>query len=305
MAGGINELGSGTKGDQAAGGRTGQYLVPMSTPSARHLTVNGTSLWVEDSGGNGPPILFSHGLLMSGRMFDAQVAALRAHYRCIRWDHRGQGRSADVDGRAISIEQCTDDALALIHALALPSVHFVGLSMGGFVGMRLAARHPELLQSLTLLDTSADAEPAANVPRYRLLNAITRWIGLRWVVGRVMPIMFGRTFLTDPAKATARAHWRSQLAGNRRSIYRAVNGVVERDGVAHELGNVRCPTLVLVGEEDVATVPAKSERIRDLIPGAELVRIPGAGHSSTVEQPEAVTAAMSTFLGQVARSPTN
>ena len=276
----------------------------MSTPSARHLTVNGTSLWVEDSGGNGPPILFSHGLLMSGRMFDAQVAALRAHYRCIRWDHRGQGRSADVDGRVITIEQVTDDALALIRALGLPPVHFVGLSMGGFVGMRLAARHPELIRSLTLLDTSADAEPAENVPRYRLLNTITRWIRLRWVVGRVMPIMFGRTFLTDPAKAAARAHWRDQLVGNRRSIYRAVNGVVEREAVAHELANVRCPTLVLVGEEDVATVPAKAERIRDLIPGAELVRIPGAGHSSTVEQPEAVTAVMTRFLGQVERSST-
>jgi len=276
----------------------------MTPPTARHLTINGTSLWVEDSGGDGPPLLLSHGLLMSGRMFDAQVAALQAHYRCIRWDHRGQGRSADVSGRAISIEQCTDDALALIRALGLPPVHFVGLSMGGFVGMRLAARHPELIRSLTLLDTSADAEPVENVPRYQLLNTITRWIGLRWVVGRVMPIMFGRTFLTDPAKATARAHWRDQLAGNRRSIYRAVNGVVEREAVAHELANVRCPTLVLVGEEDVATVPAKAERIRDLIPGAELVRIPGAGHSSTVEQPEAVTAVVTRFLGQVARSST-
>ena len=276
----------------------------MTPPTARHLTVNGTSLWVEDSGGDGPPLLLSHGLLMSGRMFDAQVAALRAHYRCIRWDHRGQGRSADVEGRAISIEQCTDDAVALIRALGLPPVHFVGLSMGGFVGMRLAARHPELIRSLTLLDTSADAEPVENVPRYQLLNTITRWIGLRWVVGRVMPIMFGRTFLTDPAKAAARAHWRDQLVGNRRSIYRAVNGVVEREAVAHELANVRCPTLGVVGEEDVATVPAKAERIRDLIAGAELVRIPGAGHSSTVEQPEAVTAVMTRFLGQVARSST-
>jgi len=271
----------------------------MTAPSARHLAVNGTSLWVEDAGGDGPPLLFSHGLLMSGRMFDAQVAALQGRYRCIRWDHRGQGRSADDGGRAIAIEQVTEDAVALIRALALPPAHFVGLSMGGFVGMRIAARHPGLLRSLALLDTSADPEPAENVPRYRLLNAVARWFGLRWVIGRVMPIMFGRTFLTDPAKASERAHWRAQLTGNRRSIYRAVNGVVERAGVAEELGNVRCPTLVVVGEEDVATVPAKSERIRALIAGAELVRIPGAGHSSSVEQPEAVTAAIAAFLARV------
>lgn len=277
----------------------------MTPPSARHLTVNGTSLWVEDSGGDGPPLLFSHGLLMSSRMFDAQVAALQGRYRCIRWDHRGQGRSADVNARAISIEQVTDDAVALIRALALPPVHFVGLSMGGFVGMRLAARHPELLRSLTLLDTSADAEPEENVPRYRLLNAVTRWLGIRWVVGRVMPIMFGRTFLSDPAKATDRAHWRAQLAGNRRSIYRAVNGVIEREAVTPELAAIRCPALVLVGEEDVATVPAKSERIRERIAGAELQRIPGAGHSSSVEQPAAVTAALDAFLSRVDASPTH
>ncbi len=281
------------------------HLHGMTPPSARHLTVNGTSLWVEDTGGDGPPLLFSHGLLMSGRMFEAQVAALQGRYRCIRWDHRGQGRSADVSGRAVSIEQVTDDAVALIRALALPPVHFVGLSMGGFVGMRLAARHPALLRSRALLDPSADAEPAENVPRYRLLNAITRWLGIRWVVGRVMPIMFGRTFLSDPAKADDRVHWRAQLAGNRPSIYRAVNGVVEREAVAHELAAIRCPTLVLVGEEDVATVPAKSERIVSLIAGAELVRIPGAGHSSSVEQPEAVTAALDAFLSRLDTSSTH
>ncbi len=287
-----------------AGRRRGMHVLCMTPPSARYLTVNGTSLWVEDSGGDGPPLLFSHGLLMSSRMFDAQVAALQGRYRCIRWDHRGQGRSADVNARAIAIEQVTDDAVALIGALALPPVHFVGLSMGGFVGMRLAARHPARLRSLTLLDTSADAEPAENVPRYRLLNAVTRWLGIRWVVGRVMPIMFGRTFLSDPAKAADRARWRAQLARNRRSIYRAVNGVIEREVVTAELAAVRCPTLVLVGEEDVATVPAKSERIVSLISGAELRRIPGAGHSSSVEQPEAVTAALDAFLSRVDASPT-
>jgi pimeloyl-ACP methyl ester carboxylesterase len=96
-----------------------------------------------------------------------------------------------------------------------------------------------------------------------------------------------------------RALWRQRLVANRRAVWRAVNGVIEREGVAAELPQVRTPTLVLVGEEDVATVPAKSERIRDLITGATLVRIPGAGHSSSVEQPAAVTAAIAAFLARV------
>lgn len=272
----------------------------MPVPAAsRQLDINGTSLWVEDTGGAGVPVLFAHGLLMSCRMFDAQVAALRGRYRCISWDHRGQGLSAPGTGRAVSVEQVTDDAIALMRALALPAAHFVGLSMGGFVGMRLAARHPALLRSLVLLDTSADPEPAENVPRYRLLNVVARWFGLRAVAGRVMPIMFGRTFLGDPARAEERTLWRTRLVGNARGIYRAVNGVIERAGVADELARITCPTLVLVGEEDVATIPAKSERIRDLIAGATLVRIPEAGHSSSVEQPAAVTAALAAFLQQV------
>jgi pimeloyl-ACP methyl ester carboxylesterase len=266
---------------------------------SRPVDINGTTLWVEDTGGDGIPVLFAHGLLMSCRMFDAQVAALRGRYRCISWDHRGQGQSDPGTGRAVPIEQVTDDALALIRALGLPAAHFVGLSMGGFVGMRLAARHPATLRSLVLLDTSADPEPAENVPRYRLLNVVARWFGLRAVAGRVMPIMFGRTFLGDPARAEERALWRLRLVANRRAVWRAVNGVIEREGVAAELPQVRTPTLVLVGEEDVATVPAKSERIRDLITGATLVRIPGAGHSSSVQQPAAVTAALGTFLRQV------
>lgn len=272
----------------------------MAAPAvSRSVDINGTTLWVEDTGGDGIPVLFAHGLLMSCRMFDAQVAALRGRYRCISWDHRGQGQSAPGTGRVVSIEQVTDDTIALIRALGLPAVHFVGLSMGGFVGMRLAARHPALLRSLALLDTSADPEPAENVPRYRLLNVVARWFGLRAVAGRVMPIMFGRTFLGDPARGEERALWRQRLVGNRRAIWRAVNGVIERAGVADELAQVRTPTLVLVGEEDVATVPAKSERIRDLIAGSALVRIPGAGHSSSVEQPAAVTAALDAFLQRV------
>ncbi len=63
--------------------------------------------------------------------------------------------------------------------------------MGGFVGIRLASENPELLNSLTLLGTSADPEPKWNVPKYRMLNLIARWLGLRAVVGRVMPILFG------------------------------------------------------------------------------------------------------------------
>lgn len=253
-------------------------------------------LHVEDTGGNGPPVLFSHGLLWDTRLFAPQIDALRGRYRCIAWDHRGQGRS-EVTADGYDMDTLAADAAALIERLGVAPVHFVGLSMGGFVGLRLAIRRPALLRSLTLIDTSAEAEPAANAPRYRLLNVVARWIGLGPVAGQVMPILFGRSFLADPARAAERAEYRARLAANHRiGITRAVRGVIEREGVADQLPRIRTPTLVMVGEEDVATVPAKAEAIHAGIAGSRLVRIPRAGHTSTLEAPAAVNAALVAFL---------
>lgn len=241
-------------------------------------------------------ILFMHGLLWSGWMFDAQVAALRKRYRCVRFDFRGQGQT-EVTGSGYDMETLTGDALALIDQLGLAPLHLVGLSMGGFVAMRIAARRPELVRSLSLLETSSEPEPEANRPKYRALGFIARYVGLRWVAGPVMKIMFGKSFLADPARAADREVCRAQLLANHRvGITRALHGVIERSPIEPELANVRCPTLVMVGDEDVATVPAKAERIASLIRGAKLVRIPRAGHTSSVENPADVNGALASFL---------
>jgi pimeloyl-ACP methyl ester carboxylesterase len=195
------------------------------------------------------------------------------------------------------MDTLTEDAAALITALGCAPCHFVGLSMGGFVGMRLALRHPSLLRSLALLETSADPEPAETIGRYRLLALIARWFGLRIVAGRVMPIMFGEKFLNDPARAQLRQELQAALVRNHRiGITRAVTGVIERAGIYEQLDAIRVPTLVVVGDQDVATVPARSERIHAQIAGSRLVIIPGAGHTSTVEEPEAINQVLLAFL---------
>lgn len=261
-----------------------------------YLTINGVSFYYEDTGGPGPAIVFSHGLLMSSRMFAAQIAAFKQDYRCIAYDHRGQGQSSDPGGRSHDMETCARDAVAVIEGLDARPCHFVGLSMGGFVGMRLAARRPDLLYSLTLLETSAEPEPADNVPRYRKLALVAGWLGTRFVVDRVMPILFGRTFMADPARAAERAAWRAEIASRPRSIVRAVRGVIERPGVMDEIPSVRVPTLVVVGDEDTATPPPKARRIHEQIPGSRLARVAAAGHSSSVEQPAAVTQLLQDFF---------
>lgn len=261
---------------------------------------NGIRLYVEDSGGSGAPVVFAHGVLYSCRMWDAQVAALRDLYRCIAYDHRGQGRSA-VPATGYDMETVSQDGAALIRSLAAGPVHFVGLSMGGFVGMRLAARHPELVRSLVLLDTSADPEPPENLPRYRMLAFIARWLGQRPVAGSVLKIMHGKSMRADPARAPELAAWRARLiASDRIGAVRAVQGVFERRPVREELGKIRAPTLVMVGEEDTATVPARAEAIAGAISGARLVRVPRAGHMSAIDNPGFVSEQLRGFLGSVA-----
>lgn len=261
-------------------------------------TINGTELWVEDTGARSgaPTLVFSHGLLFRTALFAPQIAALEDRFRCVAYDHRGQGRSAPSDLRSIPMELLYQDAVELIESLGVGPVCFVGLSMGGFVGMRLAARRQDLIRSLVLLETSADVEPPENVGRYRALNLGARAVGVAPLVGRVMPILFGRSSLEDPERASERARWKALLLENDRSIWRAVNGVIERVAIRPELDRIRCPTLVGVGEEDVATTPAKAERIVECIQGARLVRFARAGHSSSLEQPEAVTHAIEEHL---------
>jgi 3-oxoadipate enol-lactonase len=261
------------------------------------IEVNGTTLYYEDTGpgSTGETIAFSHGLLWGTELFAPQIAALRGRYRCIAWDHRGQGRSAADRRNTIGMELVWHDAAQLLERLAVGPVHFCGLSMGGFVALRMAAFRPELVRSLILIETSADEEPRENVGRYRTLTAAVRLLGPRVVMSRVLPIMLGKTILTDPARRGEVARF-AELMGRRKDIWRAVNGVIDRAPVRGELGRITAPALILVGDEDVATVPEKAERLAAGIRGAKLVRVPRAGHSSTVEEPAAVTAAVEAFL---------
>jgi pimeloyl-ACP methyl ester carboxylesterase len=266
------------------------------------MRVNGEELYYEEQGAGPEPIVFAHGLVWSCRMFDAQVAALRDSYRCVAFDFRGQGQS-EVTRSGYDMDTLAEDTAVLIQALGCAPCHFVGLSMGGFIGMRLAARRPELIRSLILLETSADPEPSENVPRYRRFMLAARILGLWAVASRVMPIFFGPKFLNDPARAAEREEWQRRGAANHRvGIARATHGVIYRQGVYDEIARITAPTLVIVGDHDVATVPAKAQRIHERIAGSRLVVIPDAGHTSTVEEPAAVNAALIAFLDQLPRS---
>jgi pimeloyl-ACP methyl ester carboxylesterase len=260
------------------------------------LDINDARIHYEESGSGPETIVFSHGLLMSGDMFREQVRAFSTAYRCIIFDHRGQGRS-EVTRSGYDMDSLTGDAAALIEALDCAPCHFAGLSMGGFVGMRLAIRHPELLRSLMLIETTADPEPEENKGPYRRLAFVGRWLGFGLVADPVMKIMFGETFLNDPERADLREEWKSRIVGNRRiGTSRAAHGVIDREGVYEQLDRIDTPTLIITGDEDVATPLDKADRMHGAIKGSKLVHLPYAGHSSTIEFPFAVNRVIRPFL---------
>ncbi|WP_133557918.1 alpha/beta fold hydrolase [Algoriphagus boseongensis] len=251
------------------------------------IEVNGVKLFYEDKGQGEETLVFSHGLLWSHKMFADQVEVLSKNYRVIAYDHRGQGQS-EVKG-PFDMDTVAADAAALIEKLELGKVHFAGLSMGGFVGMRLAARRPDLVKSLILLETSANAEPVENLPKYKTLNGIVKWLGVILpVANKVMPIMFAQSWLTDSANSSKIKLWKKELMGNKKPITGPVEGVIYRKGVEDELANITCPTMILVGDEDVATKPEKAKFIQMGISNSVLHVIPGAGHSSCIEKPDMV-----------------
>lgn len=247
-----------------------------------------------------PVIFFAHGLLWSCRMWDDQVKVLEKRYRCIRMDFRGQGQSG-ISKSGYDMDSLADDITALLDHLKVDKFHFVGLSMGGFVGQRMALNHPERLQKLVLLDTSADPEPEENLPGYGLLVKIASVFGPKIIMRDLVKIMHGQTFLQEAKKdkeAKARLKLFKQMMGanRRRAVKKIVSGVTERDGVYDRIQDIRQPTLVLVGDEDVATVPAKSQRIHTKIDGSKLILIENAGHMSPMERPTQVTKYINEFL---------
>ncbi len=112
--------------------------------------------------------------------------------------------------------------------------------------------------------------------------------------------LFGQSFLNDPARAKERDFWCRQIAaGDRIGTTRAVTGAIDRSGIFEKLADIVTPTLVFVGEEDVATPPDRTIRMQRAIPGSKLVHIPRSGHSATLEEPEVVNAAIKEFLATI------
>lgn len=263
-----------------------------------HITINGRDIFYQITGNGPETVVFSHGYLMNHTMFAAQIATLSQTHRVIAFDHRGHGQSDDCK-TPFGIYDLVDDAAGLITTLCDGPVHFAGMSTGGYVGMRLLLRQPELIKSLILIDTGAQAEPPEKLRQYNQLLFFVRLVGIRPLLGKVLPLLMGRDFRTDPARRSEFQNWKRYIGGlDKISVRHFGRAIFDRDDVLENLRALDTPppTMIIVGEEDIPTPLPASQAMHEAITGSELVTVPHAGHTSPLESPVVVNLAISGFL---------
>lgn len=260
------------------------------------VVVNGARLAYRlDGVGEAPVVMLSNSLMSSHHMWAPQVPDLLRHYRVLRYDTRGHGASQTTPG-LYSIEGLADDAAALISALGLEAVHFVGLSMGGMIGQQLAVRHPRRVLSLSLCDTASEMPPRS-LWEERL--QIAREQGIAGLVEGTLKRWFVAGFAQrDPMTIT----WvREMILGTGAPGYIACASAVRDMSQTHLLAGIRAPTQVIVGREDPACTLAASQVLAREIPGACLHVIDNAAHLANLEQPEIFTTLLLDFLARQTR----
>jgi pimeloyl-ACP methyl ester carboxylesterase len=264
------------------------------------ITVNGATLAYEERGTGSDTVLMTHGFLFDHHAFDGLVAELEDDYKCVAFDWRGQGAS-EVTDDGYSVDTLTDDAIALIEQLGLAPCHYIGTSMGGWMGLRIALRRPGLLRSLILLNAYSGGESWGKVPGYLIMGVIARFRGMAPLVDTVMKALFTEEFLASEERATEREHWRQHIQGvDRHGAARTLGGVVLRPGdVTDRLADVELPTLAIAGTEDKSFSPDRVQAMALRIPDAEYAEIPSAGHAVAIEQPEATARLIRAFLERI------
>jgi pimeloyl-ACP methyl ester carboxylesterase len=169
--------------------------------------------------------------------------------------------------------------------------------MGGFIGMRVAAHHPELIRTLTLMNTTADKEKPANQLRYSLLAMLVKIVGPGPFTPIAVKELFGRSTRSSAEKRPMLEEWTARLKSRPKNIARSLQAVMNRRAFRkNEMDAIHCPTLIIAGEEDTPQPPKNSQSLVAGIRGARFITIPKSGHSSSLEQPEAVIAAMRELL---------
>lgn len=263
------------------------------------VRINDINLAYSDEG-QGPTVIFLHAFPLNRTMWAPQVAELSDRYRVVTIDLRGHGES-DAPMWRYTLDRFAKDVIGLLEHMGIAKATFVGLSMGGYILFALYRTHPALFQALVLADTRATADtPDAKAARFSMAQ-----IAYRRGASAIAELMLPK--LLSPAacehRADLRDHLRTIITGNQVSgIVGDLMAMEERPDSTPLLSTIAIPTLVIVGEEDLASPPEEVENMANQIPGSTFVRIPHAGHLSNVENPGAFNAAILTFLTSLENS---
>ena len=246
--------------------------------------LNGIEIEYQD-GGRGSAVLLGHGYSATGRMWDGQRAALGDRYRIVSWDMRGHGHTeSPPDAAQYSAALTVADMRTLLQHCGIEGAVVGGLSLGGYVSLAFYLAHPEMVRALVICDSgpgyrNAEARAAWN-KRAHERAAELEAKGLEVLAGRSREM---REAMGHHASAQGLAH--------------AARGMLAQEGseVIDGLASIRVPTLVIVGDQDQPFL-APCEYMAKKIPGARLEVIPGAGHSSNLDQPAIFNRVVSDFL---------
>jgi 3-oxoadipate enol-lactonase len=253
---------------------------------------NGIELNYEIEGEDGPWVVLSHSLACNLHMWDEQVELLRDRFRVLAFDTRGHGKS-DAPSGPYTLGDLVEDARGLLSSLGIDRAHWVGLSMGGMIGMLYALKYPETFESLVLCDTSSRIPPEL-APAWEGRIKTANEQGMPALVEGTLGRWFTEPFVesgNDAVTSVAEMIVTTPVAG-----YTGCCHAIPKLDCTDELQAIGCPVQIIVGEQDAGTPVAMSEAINDAIPGSELVIIAEASHLSNLEQPERFNLALDGFL---------
>jgi 3-oxoadipate enol-lactonase len=257
------------------------------------IKANDIQINYELSGKKGAQVvMLSHSLSSSLLMWNPQMDALNPYFQVLRYDIRGHGGS-DAPSGAYTLELLAEDVVKLLDALGIDRVHFVGLSLGGMIGQRLAVNASHRLKSLTLCDTAAIV-PAEAQPLWEERMDKARKEGMKALSDQTMERWFTPSFLKQNFKILALI--REQLLATPVSGYIGCAEAIRRLNYLEQLSKIKMPTLIMVGEDDPGTPVSASKAMQERIPNSKLVILPSARHLSNVEQAQAFNAALLKFL---------
>jgi 3-oxoadipate enol-lactonase len=255
--------------------------------------VNGIDLAYTDSGGDGPVVVLSHGILMDHTMFGRQVSVLAPEFRVITWDERGHGGTAAPG--PFSYWDSAADVLGLLDHLSVRRAVLGGMSQGGFLSLRAALLAPERVRGLILLGTQAGLEDPAAAESYVQLENVWLEHGPAPVQELVASIILGPVDWEG---------WFAKWAElDRAQLPHAFRCLMDRDDITGRLGEITCPAVVVHGTSDAAIPLARAQMLRDGLGGqAELVTVDGGSHAVNLSHPDQVNASILSFLGRLGAS---